>query len=560
MKNLSKRIVIFIFFSTLISNEMRGQKFEEAPENRPNILFCIADDASFQHMSAYGMRDWVKTPAFDHVAREGLLFTKAYTPNAKCAPSRASILTGRNPWQNEAAANHNFFFPEKFTTFVEALANNGYEVGYTGKGWGPGDPGEINGKPRQLTGPAFNNKEMDAPTTAISPKDYTANFEVFLDQKPQDKPFLFWYGGHEPHRAYEYGSGVARGNKKLSDIDTVPAFWIDNVQVRNDMLDYAYEVEYFDHHLGRMLEVLEKRDELRNTIIVVTSDNGMPFPRIKGHVYEQSNHLPLAVMWKEGIVDPGRKVSDLISFIDFAPTFLEVAGLNENEAGMQAIEGQSFLDILTLQTVSPLRTERDHVLLGRERTDVGRPNDRGYPVRAIVNENFIYIKNYEPERWPSGNPETGYMDTDGSPTKTAILKAHRNKQSHLPWKLSFGKRQAEQLYQINEDPFSLRNLADNAAFAAIKRSLEAQMEQELKDQGDPRMFGKGYIFDEYLYAPSKVRNFYERYILQGEKNIGTGWINDSDFEPVPGEDLKIWIQSQEKDSIPLLLKNNKDEF
>lgn len=153
----------------------------------------------------------------------------------------------------------------------------------------------------------------------------------------------------------------------------------------------------------------------------------MPFPRTKGHVYEYANHLPLAIMWKKGIVNPNREISDFISFIDFSPTFLEVAGLNEKEAGMQPVQGKSFLDILTLKTVSPIQSERDHVLLGRERTDVGRPDDKGYPVRAIVMGNFIYTKNYESERWPSGNPETGYMDTDGGPTKTAILEAHRKR-------------------------------------------------------------------------------------------------------------------------------------
>ena len=449
-----------------------------------------------------------------------------------CA-SRASILTGRNPWQNEAAANHNFYFPAKFITFVEALGNNGYEVGYTGKGWGPGDPGEVNGEPRMLTGPEFNDIRLDPPTNDISTVNSTANFKAFLNQKSENKPFFFWYGGYEPHRSYEYGSGVAKGDKELSDIDTIPPYWVDNVQVRNDLLDYAYEVEYFDHHVGAMLKMLEERGELENTIIVVTSDNGMPFPRVKGHIYEYDNHMPLAIMWKKAIVDPGRKITDYISFIDFAPTFLEVAGINVVDARMQPVEGRSFLDILTSSSGGSMDAARDHVLLGRERTDVGRPNDVGYPVRAIVKGDSIYIKNYEPERWPSGNPETGYMDTDGSPTKTAILEAHRNRRSSIPWKLSFGKRPSEELYQITEDPFSIRNLVDQPAFAAIKNVLEAQMEQELKEQGDLRMFGKGYVFDKYPYAPLETRNFYERYIIRGEKDIKTGWINDSDFEQCP---------------------------
>src|SRR5690606_12425520 len=87
----------------------------------PNILFAIADDASWRSFSAYGNK-WIKTPAFDEVAKKGILFQNAYTPNAKCAPSRSCILTGRNSWQLEEAANHSPHFPEKFKTYAEALA------------------------------------------------------------------------------------------------------------------------------------------------------------------------------------------------------------------------------------------------------------------------------------------------------------------------------------------------------------------------------------------------------------------------------------------------------
>jgi arylsulfatase A-like enzyme len=239
-----------------------SQNFKSGNVKKPNILFCIADDASRESMSAYGFNyAWVHTPAFDRVAKEGVLFTNAYTPNAKCAPSRASILTGRNSWQLEAAGNHNAIFPAKFTTFMEALTNNGYHVGFTGKGWSPGNPGEVNGKPRMLTGPVYSSIKMATPTPQISPVNYAANLEDFLQKKPLDQPFCFWYGGHEPHRQYEVGSGVSKGKKKLSDIKTVPPYWIDNETVRNDMLDYAYEVEYFDSHLGKMLDILEKKGE-----------------------------------------------------------------------------------------------------------------------------------------------------------------------------------------------------------------------------------------------------------------------------------------------------------
>lgn len=494
---------------------------------RPNILFCIADDASFRHMSAYGLSaKWVSTPGFDRVAAEGILFQNAFTPNAKCAPSRSCILTGRNPWQLEAAANHVPFFPAKFSTWIEELGNAGYFTGYTGKGWGPGNAGEKNGVPRLLTGKHYNALKLKAPTSAISPVDYAGNLEAFLKERNAGQPFCFWYGGHEPHRAYELGSGSAKGNKKPTDIDRVPAYWPDNDTVRQDMLDYAYEVEYFDQHLQKMLAILDRAGELDNTIVIVTSDNGMPFPRTKGHLYEYDNHLPLAIMWKGGIKAPGRKVNDFVSFIDLAPTMLEAAGL-KNKTAMQ-MQGKSLVPIFTSAKAGQVDASRDHVLLGKERTDVGRPRDEGYPVRGIIKGSMIYTHNYEPDRWPSGNPETGYLDTDGSPTKTRILLDKRSGRDSTRWQLAFGKKGAEELYDVQKDPDAMKSLAGDPAFAKVKAALKQQMERELRAQHDPRILGNGGIFDTYPFAEPASRNFYERF-KNGEK-MKAGWVNPGDFE------------------------------
>ncbi|MEJ7768933.1 MAG: sulfatase [Chitinophagaceae bacterium] len=525
MKKLH-RWIAFLALPILFGLQQKERPLKNAVK-RPNILFCIADDASLEFMGAYGST-WVKTPGFDRVAKEGLLFANAYTPNAKCSPSRACILTGINSWQLEAAGNHAPIFPAKFNTFMETLDRNGYHVGFTGKGWAPGIQGQVDGKPRQMTGTAYSAIKMDVPTKAISPIDYSANFEDFLQKRPADEPFCFWYGGHEPHRVYEYGSGVAKGKKKLSDINRVPAYWMDNEIIRNDMLDYAYEVEYFDSHLQKMIAILEKKGELENTIIVVTSDNGMPFPRVKGQVYEFDNHLPLAIMWKNHIGKPGTRVQDYVSFIDLAPTFLELAGVTPKKSGMQPITGHSLLNIISRKGSGQPDPGRDHVLLGKERTDVGRPNDVGYPVRAIVKGGFMYIRNYETSRWPTGNPETGYLDCDGSPAKTYILKAHREGSQLQLWQMAFGKRESEELYQISNDPDCMTNLAGDNKFAEVKAKLKDQMEQELKEQQDPRMFGKGNVFDSYLYGEPKMRNFYERF-TKGEP-IKAAWVNESDFE------------------------------
>ena len=128
-------------------------------DGRPNILFFIMDDASFNHFSAAGCR-WTDTPAFDRVADDGIFFSNCYTPNAKSAPSRAVLLTGRYSWQLEEAANHIGFWPvDKYPTFMEVLAAAGYHTGFTGKGWAPGDPGYKNGRPRRLTGEPYQDRK-----------------------------------------------------------------------------------------------------------------------------------------------------------------------------------------------------------------------------------------------------------------------------------------------------------------------------------------------------------------------------------------------------------------
>lgn len=514
------------FFTTLLLCSFATVNAQQ----HPNILFAIADDWGYGHASAYGCK-WVNTPAFDRVARAGLLFSRAYTPNAKCAPSRAILLTGRNSWQLEEAANHIPFFPAKFKTWAEALSEKGYFAGVTTKGWGPGEAKDANGKPRQMAGQPFNARKLKPAASGIGNADYAGNFEDFLNAAPKDKPWSFWYGAIEPHREYESGSGVAKGGKKLSDIDRVPTFWPDNETVRNDMLDYAFEIEHFDRHLGRMLEQLEQRGWLENTIVIVTSDHGMPFPRAKGQAYEHSNHVPLAIMWKRGIKATGRTIHDYVSFADIAPTLIELAGVKWNDTGMQPTVGRSLSEIFKSSKNGRVVPARDHVLLGKERHDIGAPNDVGYPIRGIVKDDVLYLRNYEIDRWPVGNPETGYLNCDASATKTNILQLRRSGGETRFWQLSFGKRPAEELYDLKRDPDCVKNLANEAKYQSLKKKLSQQMTRELRAQGDPRMFGKGYIFDQYLYANPEQRNFYERF-MRGEK-VKAPWVNESDFEKEP---------------------------
>jgi arylsulfatase A-like enzyme len=478
-------IIVLLVAALLVGTDFNAG----AAAARPNILFAVADDMG--HASAYGTR-WVKTPNFDRLASKGVLFLNAYTPNAKCSPSRACILTGRNPWQNEAAANHWPYYPAKFRSWMEALGDSGYFIGYTGKGWAPGT---LPPERKNITGKAYQQRQLKKPTSGISNVDYFANFQDFLADCPKGAPFCFWYGGHEPHRPYEYGSGVAKGHYKLEDVGPLPSYWPDTEAVRNDLLDYAFEIAHFDRQLGKMVDLLAERGLLENTLVVATSDNGPPFPRMKGHPFEEACHLPLVMMWPKGIVAPGRKTDALVSFIDFAPTFLEVAGADSAKAGMQPVTGISLTDLLANQ--KPV-LDRSTILLGRERNDTrcrpGTESGLGYPVRALREGDFLYLHNFDPSRWPCGNPELGLKDTDNGPTKTAVEASGESSQY---WQLCFGKRPAAELYNLKADVDCVHNLAADPAHQSQVEAMREKLFSRLRQQDDPRMEGKGDVFDNY---------------------------------------------------------------
>ena len=452
-------------------------------DGRTNVLFIIADDASCHFGEAYGCR-WAQTPAIDRLAREGLVFDNAYVPTSKCAPSRAAILTGRNPWQLEAAANHWPTFPPHFMAFTEVLAANGVACGSDGKVWGPGVARAASGAPRTWGLVNQRHGKGVAPGTTLG---------AFLAARRPGERFFYWYGSTNPHRGYDRDAGLAAG-KKPSDIDRVPACWPDSDVVRRDMLDYATEIEAFDREVASLVAALEAAGEKENTLIIVTSDHGMPFPRIKGHTYDLAHRVPLVARWPAGIVHPGRRVEALTSAIDFAPTILACFGLDGVGAGMRPITGTSLMGVLRDAPTQP----QDRVVLGRERNNVrcrpGTESGLGYPTRAIRRGNLFYVHNFAPDRWPCGDPDLGLADTDAGPTKSLIEEAGAQDRF---WQLCFGKRPADELYDLATDPDCVTNLAAAPAHAAAVRRLKDELFVELRRQADPRALGQGDVFDAY---------------------------------------------------------------
>lgn len=465
---------IIVLLITLFSTP---QTPEEKRASQPNILFLIADDWSFPHAGVYG-DPVVRTPTFDRLAAEGALFTNAYTASPSCSPSRAAILLGRYPHQNQDGGNLWSEFPEQYPTYVNLLEKDGYFTGSTRKGWGPGEY-EVSGLAHNPAGKTYED------------------FKSFLAQKPKNQAFTFWFGSTDPHREYGTNSGIQSG-MALEDVQ-VPGFFPDVDCVRNDILDYYFEVERFDRECGQLIKMLEEAGELDNTIIVMTSDNGMPFPRAKANLYDYGTRMPLVIRWPEK-VRAGTVINEFVNFVDFAPSFVEAAGLSA-----ETMNGQSLWPLLAGE-----KQDRDQVYLERERHANVRKGNLSYPMRAVRDHEYLYIRNMMPERNPAGDPKVHqsvgqYGDVDNSITKYLIMEMEGKSISGTPdyFKLAFGKRPEEELYNVIADPYQLTNLADEKNYETVKVKMRKKLQTWMEESGDLRASDpRSLYWDEVRYTPN----------------------------------------------------------
>ncbi len=463
------RLLICILAALLSSSSHAAAK----TSSKPNVLFLIADDWSYPHAGAYG-DPIVKTPNFDRIAQQGVLFTEAHSAAPSCTPSRAAILTGRAVHSLEEGSNLHGFLPKKFDVYPDILEKAGYVVGAQGKAWSPGNV-EAAGRARNPAGPKFNK------------------FSEFLKNIPDEKPFCFWFGSINPHRPYDKGSGAAAGMDATKV--KVPAYWPDTPEVRNDILDYYYEVQLFDQEVGEVLAALKASGREENTLVVITGDNGMPFPRGKANVYGAGTHQPLAIAWP-GKIKGGKTIDSFVNLYDTAPTFLEAAGVRIPKE----MDGRSLLPLLEGRKQSG----RDRVFVERERHANVREGNASFPVRAIRTKEYLYIRNFRPDRWPAGDPEMWFAvgafgDVDASPTKELILENRETKQGKKFFKLSFGKRPAEELYDLRKDPAEIHNLAGNPLYSKKKKKLRDELDKWMHETGDPRAVTDDDRFDRYQY-------------------------------------------------------------
>ena len=441
------------------------QKKEEV--KRPNFLILMSDNHSWNHLGCYGDQV-VKTPNIDKVAEKGIRFTNAFCSAPSCTPARASMLTGQDIWRLEEGANLWGTLPAKFEVYPDVLENAGYLVGYEGKGWGPGET-EASGRDRNPGGDQYDS------------------FEEFYNEREKGQPFMYWFSSRDPHRPFKRNGG----KKAKIDLDKikVPSYLPDTKEVRGDIADYYAEIQHFDKEVGGFLSLVNEMGQLDNTIVIVCSDNGWQFPRGLANLYDMGTKIPMIISMPERFKG-SRVVEDFIYLTDLAPTFLELANIEIPEY----MTAKSLVNILESDKSGVIEPERDFVVTARERHAYVRKNGAGYGGRAIQTKDYLYIRNYENNQWPAGDPPL-YGDQDAHmlqypcPTKMYMLVNKKQEDVKYIFDLSFGMRPAEELYDLAKDPEQMNNIAENPKYAEAKKKMSDKMNKYLSETKDPRVVG-----------------------------------------------------------------------
>ncbi|MEK7834355.1 MAG: sulfatase [Acidobacteriota bacterium] len=543
--NLCGKAVLVTLLLTLQLFSSDAKQVVKAAD-KMNILFCHADDwgryaSIFAEFEKHpNLNQIVKTPNIDRVAREGVLFRNAFVNAPSCTPSRSSLLSGRYFFNTgRGAILRDARWDAAIPSFPLLLRDAGYHIGETYKVWSPGSPVDAPfGAGKYAYEKAGNlPNDFSENVTAMIGKGATlaearekifaqvrGNFDDFLADRKADQPFMYFFGATTTHRRWIKGSGKALWGIEPDALKgKLPAFLPDVPEIREDVADYLGEVQAWDAYVGLLLKRLEETGELEKTVIVVSGDHGMPgVTNGKCNLYDFGTGVTLAVRIPG--VKGGRVVDDLVSLPDLAPTFMEIGGV-KLPAGLN---NRSLWSLLQSGKSGHVDATRNWVISGRERhVHTARDGFLPYPQRALRTQEFLYIRNFAPDRWPMGDPKSvtannapsgqqleedtyaGFADMDASPTK-AWLVAHRNDSKwRRHYDYAFAKRPAEELFDLSKDHQQMKNVAADPAYAKQKSKLAAQLMTILKEAGDPRVGNDPQAFERMLFvddpAPARRR-------------------------------------------------------
>ena len=504
----------------------------DAAAPRWNILFLFADDWG-RYARVYAgidghpsINDVVTTPHVDRLAREGVTFRHAFVNAPSCTPCRSSLLTGRYFFNTgRGAILRGAVWDDAIPSYPLMLRDAGYHIGKSYKVWSPGTPADqpFGGQKYAYEQAGRDPNNYSEVATAAVAKGQTVaavreaifaqvrgNFDAFLAARKSGEPWHYFFGTTTTHRTWIKGSG-----KALWGIDPdklkgkLPAFLPDVPEIREDVADYLGECQAVDAYLGVLRERLEAAGELERTLIIVSGDHGMPgVPSGKCNLYDHGTAVALVARVPGG--KGGRVVDDFVRLPDLAPTFMEIGGVTP-PAGLY---GRSILPLLRSERAGPIAATRTWVITGRERhVEDAREGYVPYPMRAYRTKDFVYIRNFMPDRTPMGDAKTalqpdviasgalasttrvGFADMDGSPTKEWLIKHRDDPQWKWHYEHAFGKRPAEELYDLRKDRDQVKNVAGDPAYAQTKAQLGAELMRLLTEAKDPRVTGDGQTFE-----------------------------------------------------------------
>jgi len=422
-----------ILFSLLVLVVFSCSKSTEEKAKQPNFIVFIADDVAWNDCGPYGNNN-IKTPNINKLAEEGLVFDNAFLTTSSCSPSRCSILTGRYPHSTGAPELHQPL-PADQVLFAGELQKAGYFTAVAGK---------------YHIGP--ERAEFDS-IYGGSPSG-CENWVRALKNRPADKPFFLWLAALDPHRAYQPNT-IPEPHKPENVI--VPPYLPDNDSTRKDLALYYDEISRLDSYLGKVMAELKKQGEDENTVVIYMSDNGRPFPRAKTRMYDSGIKTPFIVRWPAN-VKQGR-TDALVSSIDIAPTFCELAGANISET----FQGFSFAPVLENFSMET----RSYI--------VGEHNWHDYQSheRAIRNHNFLYLRNAFPEL--NASPPADAVRSITYQKMIELYEAGELNENQLDCFIA--PRPAEELYDVVNDPWQLTNLAGDEEYADTLKVMRKLLDE-----------------------------------------------------------------------------------
>lgn len=439
-------------------------------KNKPNILFIMADDCTYNEIGCYGGKN-ANTPNIDNLASQGLLFNRAYVGMSMSVPCRNELYTGLYPMESGCAWNHSQSKPGTKSVF-HYLGELGYRVGIAGK---------KHIQPREsfpyINVPGFEENCV----LSKEKKEDIRGIEKFMTEN-NEEPFCLFVCSTSPHAPWTMGDPAEYPPESLD----LPATLGDTPEVREAYSRYLAEVTYFDRQVGKVLKTLEVNGIAENTIVILSTEQGWQFSGGKWTNWDIGVHTGLIVRWPK-IIPANTKTDALVQFADITPTLIDIAGGKK----IRSLSGKSFLKVLT----EGKQKHRKYVYCMHNNTPEGTP----YPIRTIISEKYHFIMNLLPgiDYFEKHLEAGAHKEVWWQSWKEA---AKSNERERLLVN-RFYKRPYEELYLIKSDVNQFNNLADDKDHLKEKRKLKKELLKWMKNQNDPGLrvdnsrFFKNRFFD-----------------------------------------------------------------